>query len=389
MPDPDRFHERYESAFRALYPDAARDIRAVSPQLVSPNLLSPTTVSLPSSVFQRARDAAWAFDALRTSPAYIDDVCARGQWPRSSDPGNRSVLTSLDFHLMPDGTLKLIEINTNASLSLMIDVAYRTHGLPNPFGGDFRDEIIETFFAEARASRLGRDPRAIAIVDQAPESQRLYIEFLAFQDLFRSRGIKCEIIDSARETPDTDLVYCRDTDFYFERPESATLREKFLNGSTCVTPNPFEYQLLADKERLIEIGRPGFLERVLPGDGEAERARAILRNCLLESRPVSEFEPDALWAERKKWFFKPARSFGGKAAYRGASIRRKAFDSLFTGDFVAQEYARPPEVDGFKRDLRFFVYRGRVQLGLARLYQGQTTNVQTPGGGSACLVEAD
>jgi hypothetical protein len=33
--------------------------------------------------------------------------------------------------------------------------------------------------------------------------------------------------------------------------------------------------------------------------------------------------------------------------------------------------------------MRCFVYRGSVQLISARLYQGQTTNFRTPGGGFA------
>jgi len=38
-----------------------------------------------------------------------------------------------------------------------------------------------------------------------------------------------------------------------------------------------------------------------------------------------------------------------------------------------------------KYDVRNFVYRGRVQLLAARLYQGQTTNFRTPGGGFAAV----
>ena len=57
-------------------------------------------------------------------------------------------------------------------------------------------------------------------------------------------------------------------------------------------------------------------------------------------------------------------------------------------------YAAPGErmlcVDGaepaaFKSDVRCYVYDGKLQLGAARLYQGQTTNFRTPGGGFALL----
>jgi hypothetical protein len=39
-----------------------------------------------------------------------------------------------------------------------------------------------------------------------------------------------------------------------------------------------------------------------------------------------------------------------------------------------------------KTDIRNYVYAGRVQLLAARLYQGQATNMRTPGGGFAPVL---
>ena len=39
----------------------------------------------------------------------------------------------------------------------------------------------------------------------------------------------------------------------------------------------------------------------------------------------------------------------------------------------------------FKFDVRCYVYDSKVQLIAARLYQGQTTNFRTPGGGFALV----
>ena len=63
---------------------------------------------------------------------------------------------------------------------------------------------------------------------------------------------------------------------------------------------------------------------------------------------------------------------------------------------IAQEIAPPAEyvvpVDGFettmKADIRCYVYAGRIQLVAARLYQGQTTNFRTLGGGFAPVFVA-
>lgn len=59
--------------------------------------------------------------------------------------------------------------------------------------------------------------------------------------------------------------------------------------------------------------------------------------------------------------------------------------------YVAQEIVRPSErtieLDGrripLKLDVRVYTYAGEAQLLAARLYQGQTTNFRTPGGGFA------
>ena len=63
-------------------------------------------------------------------------------------------------------------------------------------------------------------------------------------------------------------------------------------------------------------------------------------------------------------------------------------------DYVAQALVKPSErqleidhgIVNFKLDLRHYVYRGETQLLCARLYQGQTTNFRTLGGGFAQIV---
>ena len=66
------------------------------------------------------------------------------------------------------------------------------------------------------------------------------------------------------------------------------------------------------------------------------------------------------------------------------------------GGYVAQEFAAPGErrirLDGEllvrKVDVRLYIYGGQLLLTAARLYQGQTTNFRTPGGGFAPLLAA-
>lgn len=61
------------------------------------------------------------------------------------------------------------------------------------------------------------------------------------------------------------------------------------------------------------------------------------------------------------------------------------------GDYLAQRLTPPSErqrssIHGnetFKVDIRCYAYAGAIQLMAARLYQGQTTNFRTTGGGFA------
>ena len=72
------------------------------------------------------------------------------------------------------------------------------------------------------------------------------------------------------------------------------------------------------------------------------------------------------------------------------------FEEILHGGYVAQEIALPSEyvvpVDGLettmKADIRCYAYNGHIQLVAARIYQGQTTNFRTPGGGFAPVFVA-
>jgi len=90
-------------------------------------------------------------------------------------------------------------------------------------------------------------------------------------------------------------------------------------------------------------------------------------------------------------FFKPAGGYGSKAVYRGDKITKGVWAEIIRGGYIAQNFAAPSErmvrLDGSsqprKTDVRLYVYNGQVLLTAARLYQGQTTNLRTPGGGFA------
>ena len=127
---------------------------------------------------------------------------------------------------------------------------------------------------------------------------------------------------------------------------------------------------------------------------------ASIRKTLLAGIPrtvaVEAGDSERFWPERKGWFFKPAAGFGSRAAYRGDKLTKRVFEEIGQGGYIAQQIVPPSEhavpvageMQTMKADIRAYVYQGRVQLFAARLYQGQTTNFRTPGGGFAPVFAA-
>jgi hypothetical protein len=334
------------------------------------------------------------------------------------------VFFGYDFHLNSDGA-HLIEINSNAGggflNALLLDSQRETawpgeapvhaevskHG-SSPFDTSGRTDVslnnvfLEMFRNEWRLERGEATLHSVAIVDEQPEAQYLYPEFLLAQRMFERAGIAAYIADPAAlhsrdegvylDGQKIDLVYNRLTDFSLQ--QHPVLRQAYLEGSTVVTPGPAHYARYADKRNLARLTDAEALRTL----GASETDIAILQAGVPQTRLVEAADQEQWWQERKQWFFKPATGFGSKGSYSGAKLTHRVFEEIMRGGYVAQRMAAPGErmvcAEGaepqpLKYDVRCYVYDGRVQLVAARLYQGQTTNFRTPGGGFApvCLVE--
>jgi hypothetical protein len=83
--------------------------------------------------------------------------------------------------------------------------------------------------------------------------------------------------------------------------------------------------------------------------------------------------------------------YGSRAAYRGDKLTTRVWQEILQGNYVAQAIVKPGErmmdenaaIPAMKFDLRNYTYDASVQWVAARLYQGQTTNFRTLGGGFA------
>lgn len=352
---------------------------------------------------------------FRTSrlPAFEHLVDADAGETARYRPGNAGVFMGYDFHLTEAGP-RLIEINTNAGGALLNGL--HTAALCPPVRLDCRcsdllsveameARIVRTFRAEYEAVRgAGAPLRRIAIADERPTEQFLREEFDLFRRLFEKSGIEARICDTADLVRDgdgwlrlggeiIDLVYLRDTDFLLETARTAALRTAVLAGEVVVTPAPREHHLLANKQRLAIFSDPQALVRLGVAADDAE----FLAEVVPETRSLGALGIEQAFRERRDWVFKPGSGFASRGVYRGDKISRKKLDEITaTGGYLAQRHIEPGAVtvatdSGFQRmkfDVRAYAYREEVLLLGARVYQGQVTNLRTPGGGfsAICVV---
>lgn len=241
--------------------------------------------------------------------------------------------------------------------------------------------------------RFGR-PRSIVILDEAPQEQFLYPEMQAFCDFFLEWGCRAAIVapEELKSGPDgvthngepVDMIYNRHCDFYLESPELSGLRQAYLQGNVCLTPNPFRYGLLADKRRLCIWTDPERLADVGLEPFEID----TLQQLVPESRMLGSFDVDELWSQRKQWVFKPATAHASRGVLVGLKATRGRYQELPV-DTIVQRYIAPSMTtlgtDQFKTDFRLFAYRTQLLGIAARLYRGQVTNLRTEGGGFAAV----
>lgn len=372
-----------------------------------PHMFAAQPVFMAGSHARMLENVVRAVESVAALPAYRSQVLADAPAIARHDPGGaQGVFFGYDFHVSERG-IGLIEINTNAGGALLNAALARAQRaccatVENMFplqgsAAELEDRIVAMFHAEWALSRRGHPLRSIAIVDQAPHQQYLYPEFQLFQQLFQRHGLHAVIADPAeldwrdgrlwhRDTA-IDLVYNRLTDFMLEAPASAALRAAYLAHAVVLTPHPQAHALYANKRNLALLSDDARLQAL----GVAPDARAILRSAIPRTEAVTADHAQRLWQDRRHLFFKPAAGYGSRAAYRGDKLTRRVWEDILAGDYVAQQLITPGErvIDRhdaaqlLKFDVRAYAYAGTVQWVAARLYQGQTTNFRTPGGGFA------
>ncbi len=344
-----------------------------------------------------------AVERIVALPAWRDVVLQSTQAAAvQHEPRAKGVFFGYDFHLNDSGA-QLLEINTNAGGALLNallvnsqrDVhAPGTAALPD----NLEPAFLDMFRREWELQRGNAPLHTVAIVDESPPAQYFYPEFILAQQLFERAGITALIADPAELQArgdglyygehKVDLVYNRLTDFSLQLHPA--LLAAYQQDQLVLTPHPRAYNLYAHKRNLALL-TDGERLRAMGAD---EATIATLLSGIPQTRLVASQHAELWWQQRKQWFFKPATGFGSKGSYRGANLTKRVFEEIMHRDYVTQRMAPPggrrvcvddAEPVSLKFDVRCYVYDGRVQLIAARLYQGQTTNLRTPGGGFAVV----
>jgi hypothetical protein len=373
-----------------------------------PHLFSEAPVFLSAADLAAMQAVVAAIEAVGELPDFQDLVLGWAPEIAKADPGPRGAFMGYDFHLTPEGP-KLIEVNTNAGGAFLNALLAQAQVACCPQVRalvpaatpleDFEAAAWRMFEAEWRLQGRAGHPHVVAIIDERPAEQYLYPEFLLAQAFFERHGVEALIADPSDLRLEggrlrlggvaIDMVYNRLVDFSFYQPEHAVIRQAYSSGAVVVTPNPRNHALLADKRNLTVLSDPERLEELRVPTG-LRRALAGLP----DARLVTPENADALWRGRKSLFFKPANGHAGKAVYRGDKLTRGVWETIVRGGYVAQDFAPPSErrvqVGGDpqsrKMDVRLYTYAGDAILTAARLYNGQTTNFRTPGGGFAPVI---
>ena len=387
-----RLHESIRAAFSESMSDPA----------VHAHLFSRYALFVDRAALDAMGRVAAALFEVAENPRYRERVLQWAPDIATHYPGSAGGVLGLDFHLTVDGP-RLIEVNTNPGGLLLNAVLLDAVRSCAPAAWTTWTTATEAHSAAVAAwlddarQQSGRAPSRVAIVDSAPREQFLYPEFELYADAFREHGVDCVIRapEDLRFGPEglayadgpIDMVYNRLTDFALEEASHADLRQAYLAGDVALTPHPRAHALFADKRNLAVLGDAA----LLGGFGVDAGLTALLAEVIPTTVEVVPGNRDALWAARNGYFFKPAAGFGSRGSYRGDKLTRRTWESMASATYIAQAFAPPSmrSVHGgqsLKADVRCFASEAGVLLFAARLYQGQTTNMRTPGGGFAAVL---
>ena len=373
-------------------------------------IFSATPVFVPKTEIETMVRIVAAIESAARLPSYQQQVLSWAPKIAAFDPGPIGAFMGYDFHLGSDGP-QLIEINTNAGgafLNVALARAQKQCCHPSEQSADitkmldgFEEAVTSMFIQEWQRQSATAMPNRIAIIDNDPKNQFMFLEFQLARQLLQAKGVDTVILDPSEldyvdgaltaHGQKIDMIYNRLVDFAFENPNHAVLKSAYLEGAVVVTPNPHVHAMLANKQNLTLLSD----SQTLRAWGLDEAAARYLEKSIPKTKLVSKDEAAALWRTRRQLFFKPVAGHGSKGVYRGSKLTRRVFENILDEDYIVQTFVPAGErsikiddtVTTRKVDIRLYTYDGQLLLPAARVYQGQTTNFRTPGGGFAPVFQ--
>lgn len=316
-------------------PDFCRNF--VSPRS---HLFSNVPVFIPKADLVAMQDVVSAIHSIGELPSYRDKVMSWAPEIARFNPGPVGAFMGFDFHLAQDGP-KLIEVNTNAGGAFLNNLLARAQSACCPpmegnvvsvLPRDFPAEVVAMFEAEWRLQEMNRPLRKIVIVDDRPEEQYLYPEFVLARQMLVRAGY-----DAVIASPDilafngtalllsaevVDLVYNRLVDFSLDQPEHEALRQAYVARAVAVSPNPHNHALYADKQNLVILSDPEELLRMGVSTRLIDLMKAVPRTIVLTSENAAE-----VWARRKSLFSSRCAVMAARRSI-GATRSRWAFSTI-------------------------------------------------------------
>lgn len=364
---------------------------------VRPHYFASTTIMLASDVLAQMTQQIRAIEDVIKLPLYREAVQQRS--PLSTLTPNSAqtagVFMGYDFHITEDGP-RLIEINSNAGGAFIVDMIEQT---VKGSSDNFSRGIVEMFHSEwAKAGRI-TELKTIAIIDTDPTEQYHFPDMCLAKAILEKSGLNVVIADPSalrhmdghlyHEADKIDLIYNRLTDFNLSEPANDVIKHAYEEDAAVVTPAPHHHALYADKRNLILLSDSAQLTEFGASEHDMETLQLIP-----QTKAVTPDTAEDMWANRRKLFFKPEAGFGSRGAFRGAKLTKKVWGEILDGGYIAQALVSPPiravTVDDekltLKFDVRVYTYDGAPLLYAARIYQGQTTNLRTAGGGLAAVI---
>ena len=383
------FHLKFQEFLSDRYPSSRKAFKNEDWQ----NIIFPEVLAITSKTVAQIRKTVASLYQLKRQAFYLKSL--KDKAPNSVCIGHPqdSVLMAFDFHVDSKGTPHLIEVNTNGSGFLIGAALAQYHGLKYKQSlKDLANSFQEEWLKSSKNSLMA--PRLTGIIDETPWSQKMIMEFLMYQDFFKTFGWNGTIYDISSLKQDNkgqlrdqnnnliDFCYNRSTDFYFAN--TPHLKQSYREKTCAFSPHPTEYFLLSDKNRLCEWSSYKNEWPLL----------AEIKDNLLNTYKLSSENQDIAFKNRKQYVFKLTGKYGGKGVYRGKNLTSKTFQMLCQNQTVFQAYLPPPlwkdsKGNEWKFDLRAFSYGENVQQIIARCYKGQLTNFKHFGGGMAPVTISD